>query len=351
MKSPQEILIKIYFLLKEQPYTVEELHQRLIALEIQLSRRSVYRYLDKLESSLNYENDTLEVETEDNNKKTYLITQPKKELNLPIGEWINFINNNYIFQSNFSFTETDKLINNKILEVIKSKAPLKSQIVSLLNSTNNFYDATKFGEIILNNHLKKLLYKLIYYFSNNCSITIKKYSKSVSDQSNIPKINSPLLPLKIWHHRGNYSFSFFSIDESIVYTLEIDMIDSIAFHEDHADIRVSKEDLLHKIENNFGYHSPLIEGVNEIVLQFPPNPGEHIMNRFWHKNQRFERLQDGTIQMHFETEINIELLGWISMWLDNVKIVRPEILKKIFSEKLNNMVLINNNKLTPINNG
>lgn len=351
MISPQEILIKIYFLLKEKPYTVEELHQKLSSLDIQISKRSTYRYLVKLEVSLHYENEVLEIETEENNKKTYLITQPKKEINFPIGEWINFLNNNYIFQSNFNFTETDKKINTKILEIIQSKTPLKSQILSLLNSNGSFYESTKFGEIILNNHLKKLLYKFIYYFSNNCYVTVKKYSKSVIAQSNIPLINSPLLPLRIWHHRGNYSFSFYSIDESKVYTLEIDMIESISYHKDNADLLPIKEDLIKSIDHNFGYHSPIINGINEIVLQFPPNPGEHIMNRFWHKNQRFERLQDGTIQMNFETEINIELIGWISMWLDNVKILKPEVLKNHFKEKLNNMVLINNDKLDAINNG
>lgn len=351
MKSPQEILIKIYFLLKEKPYTVEELHQKLVALEIQLSKRSIYRYLEKLESSLNHENDTLEVETEDNNKKTYLIIHHQKELDLSIGEWINFLNNNYIFQSNYSFNETDKIVNAKILDLIKSKSPLKSQILSLLNSNSGFYEPTKFGEIKLNSQLKKLLYKFIYYFSNNCYVTVNKYSKSVIAQSNIPIINSPLIPLRIWYHRGNYSFSFYSIEESKVYTLEIDMIESITYHRDNADLLAIKEDLIKSIDHNFGYHSPIINGVNEIVLQFPPNPGEHIMNRFYHKTQRFERLQDGSIQMHFETEINIELIGWISMWLDNVKILKPEVLKNLFMEKLNNMVLINTDKLDAINNG
>jgi predicted DNA-binding transcriptional regulator YafY len=351
MISPAEILIKIYFLLKVKPYSVEELHKKLSSLDIQISKRSTYRYLEKLEVSLHYENEVLEIETEESNKKVYLISQPKKEINFTVGEWINFLNNNYIFQSNFNFTETDKKVNTKIIEIIQSKAPLKSQILSLLHSNSSFYESTKFGEIILNNHLKKLLYKFIYYFSNNCFVTVKKYSKSVISQSNIPIINSPLLPLRIWYHRGNYSFSFYSIEESKVYTLEIDMIESLSYHKDHADLLPIKENLRKSIDDNFGYHSPIIDGLNEVILQFPPNPGEHIMNRFWHKNQRFERLKDGTIQMHFATEINIELIGWIGMWLDNVKIVSPELLKKMFSDKLNNMTLINSDRISPINNG
>jgi hypothetical protein len=39
------------------------------------------------------------------------------------------------------------------------------------------------------------------------------------------------------------------------------------------------------------------------------------------------------------------------MWLDNVKILEPELLKNHFKERLNNMVLINNDKLGAINNG
>ena len=55
--------------------------------------------------------------------------------------------------------------------------------------------------------------------------------------------------------------------------------------------------------------------------------------------------------MYITSEINIELIGWISMWLDNVKILKPEVLKNHFMEKLYNMVLINTDKLDAINNG
>ena len=61
MKSPQEIALKIYFLLKEKPYTVEDLFHKLKLLDIIISKRSVYRYLEKLEFSLNSEEETIEI--------------------------------------------------------------------------------------------------------------------------------------------------------------------------------------------------------------------------------------------------------------------------------------------------
>jgi len=347
MKSPQEIALKIYFLIKEQPYTVESLFNKLKTLDIQISKRSVYRYLEKLEHSLNSEEETIEIEIEEKNKKTFFISTNSKDLKISQSDWVSYINNNYIFQSNYNFSLEEKEINKKIVDFIQAKAPIKSQIVSNLKLKNDYYEATSFGELIMNDKHKKVLFKLIYYLSNNCSIGIVKYSDSVVQNSNIPQLNEALIPLKIWYHRGNYSLSFFSVKEEKIHTLELDMIDAINYHSKTAE-NLNKKEL---IPPTFGYHPPIVDGVFEIVLQFPANPGEHIRNRFWNKSQRFEKLEDGSIQMYLTSEINIELIGWISMWLDNVKILKPEVLKNHFMEKLNNMVLINNDKLDAINNG
>ncbi len=345
MKTPQEIALKIYFLLKEKPYTVEDLFHKLKTLDILISKRSVYRYLEKLEYSLNSEEDRIEIEIEDKNKKTFFINTNSKELKISQSDWITYINNNFIFQSNFNATFEEKEINEKIVNFIQTKAPIKSQIISNLKLKSNYYEATGFGELILNDKHKKVLFKFIFYLSNNCAISIINYSDSVVNNSNIPQLNEALIPLKIWYHRGNYSFSLFSIKEEKTFTLEIDMIEALNYHS-----KIAENDSK-IVQPAFGYHPPIFKGVFEIILEFPANPGEHIRNRFWHKSQRFEKIENGSLLMHMTSEINIELIGWISMWLDNVKILKPEVLKNHFLEKLNNMILINEDKLDAINNG
>ena len=53
-----------------------------------------------------------------------------------------------------------------------------------------------------------------------------------------------------------------------------------------------------KLNNNsFGYHLPLVKGVHKVILEFPPNPGGHILNRFWHASQKMEKLENETTQM------------------------------------------------------
>jgi hypothetical protein len=103
MKTPQEIAFKIYFLLKEKPHSVTDLHLRLQKYDIQLSKRSIYRYLEKIETSLNTEEENIEVEMVDKNKKIFFVKSNSKDIKLTQGDWVNFINSNYIFQSNYRF--------------------------------------------------------------------------------------------------------------------------------------------------------------------------------------------------------------------------------------------------------
>jgi predicted DNA-binding transcriptional regulator YafY len=50
-------------------------------------------------------------------------------------------------------------------------------------------------------------------------------------------------------------------------------------------------------------------------------------------------------------EINVELIGWIMMWMDNVQVIEPSILKDMVLEKLKTMKSIHEHKMDPRNNG
>ena len=351
MKTPQELALIIFSFLKESPHTVEEIYKRLLKLEIEMSKRSVYRYLNKIESSLLIGTNQLEIEQEEKNRKTYFIRDQFKSDSITDEEWINFINNNFLFQALFNETESEKQLNAKITNFIKTNASLKSQLLSILNAQKEYYHVSKFGELFLSKKDKKNLFKFMYYFSQNACLEITNYSSSVNNNQYIPEINTALIPLKIWYHRGNYAFSFYSLKNKKSYTIEIDMIDAIGFSKEKYNKSIFSAELEKLNNNSFGYHLPLVKGVHKVILEFPPNPGGHILNRFWHASQKMEKLENGNVILHLLVEINIELIGWIAMWLDNVKIIAPEILKTEFKNRLINMnkILIENSK--PINNG
>jgi hypothetical protein len=256
-----------------------------------------------------------------------------------------------LFQALFNETDAEKQLNAKISNFIKSNASLKAQLLSILNAQKEYYHVSKFGELQLSKKDKKNLFKFMFYFSQNACLEIINYSDSVTKNQYIPEIKTALIPLKIWYHRGNYAFSFYSLKNERSYTIEIDMIDAIGFSKEKYNKSIFSAELEKLNNNSFGYHLPLVKGVQKVILEFPPNPGGHILNRFWHTSQKMEKLENGHVLLHLSVEINIELIGWIAMWLDNVKIIAPEILKTEFKNRLINMnkILIENSK--PINNG
>lgn len=336
--SPQKIAVLIHSLLREQPLDIGEIYEKLKSLGINISRRSVYRYMDKLNSSISINKEILEVEVLDKNKRKYFIRKDEIKSSFSDKEWIHFINNLLLFKSNFGLSGTEKDMLNEMVSLIQTNAPLKSQLLSLLESSSEIFKCTRFGELNNQEKIRDNLFKFIYYFSQNVKLKISKYSPLVALNEDLPEINEELIPVKIWYHRGNYALRFFSSKSGKIFSVEIDMIDKLDFCKNSYTpkelMRISKSDSVH----TFGYHQPLMLGEYNIVLQFQPAPGSHIANRIWHPNQKFSILKNGWVKMEFKAEINIELLGWIAMWLDDVQVIAPHELKEILKEKYTKML-------------
>lgn len=351
MKSPQEIILFIYQILKEGPQTIDSLYNRLIEHQIQISKRSIYRYLNRIESSSLPNSEVFEMEQENKNRKTFMIREIPKKVDISEIEWLSFLNSSLIAQNLFSNQEEEINAFLKINRYLFQHAPLKSQLVSMFNGNVNIVKSSRFGELLPDLRIKKLLNKFTYYFSQNICLEIASYSKSVKNNQFIPQVKQPLIPLAIGYHRSNFTLYFYAKKECNVFGLEIEMIQDLNFSNEKF-TESERYIYLEKVEStNFGYHQSIIPGIHKIVLEFPENPGEHVINRFWHTNQKFTRKENGFIQLEFTTEINIELIGWIAMWLDNIKVLGPEALINILDSKYNNMLSILRNNMNPVNNG
>jgi len=348
--STFDLTFKIYNLLKQKNYTIIQLHDRLTADNIEISIRTLYRKVIAIQEALNETNEYLDIEIDDRNVNNYSVKTNNQNFNLKNSEWIDYINSVVVFKNNFNI-KRDSLINNLFLNSVHKDAPLKTLLISLLNENLDFYQTTKFGELILTKKLKRNLFKFIYYYTKNCIVTISKFSDSVKNNKNIPSVLEFLLPINIIYHRGSYNLLFYSEGINKTYSLELDMIDSITYVSANKNFKLKDEILRDINDNSFGYHPSFDNKIHEIKLLFPTNPGEHVMNRYWHKSQKFKKLSDGTIELCLTCKIDIELLGWIGLWLDNVKIISPPILKDFFIEKINNITSIYDKNSLPNNNG
>lgn len=76
------------------------------------------------------------------------------------------------------------------------------------------------------------------------------------------------------------------------------------------------------------------EDVFTVVLKFPPHAKDYIAEREWYPNQKLKRQKDGSVQLSFESDINMMLLGWIRGFGPDVEILEPKELRERVVEDL-----------------
>ena len=66
----------------------------------------------------------------------------------------------------------------------------------------------------------------------------------------------------------------------------------------------------------------------EIKLKFNQKVREYILERQWFPNQQEVQLEEGSVLITFENEINLMLVGWIRSFGSDVEVLEPEQLRK-----------------------
>lgn len=65
-----------------------------------------------------------------------------------------------------------------------------------------------------------------------------------------------------------------------------------------------------------------------IKLKFPPQMKEYIAEREWFPNQKVKLMKDGGVELTFESDLNMMVIGWIRGFGPEVEVLEPEILRK-----------------------
>ncbi len=346
----QDILFRIYYLLKTRPYSIAALHRKLTMEGVAISKRSVYRYIDRLATALNNGTELIEVENDIGGKQYFFIRNIEHQEPITQNDWLLYLNNFFIFKQLFNLSQDEINLNQRILNSLQGNAPLKAQLTSIINYSDEAVESTHFGEVKLSNRDKRLLYKFLYYLISGSIFQIDNYTEYVRNNQFIPKIQTPLKPVDVLVHKGNYCIRCVSLNDRLLHSLEIESLVSIS-RVGVATQDVDVTEILKQDDYRFGYHHPLVNGVHEVKLLFPEIPGEHVISRMWHPSQRFTRFPDGFIEFRMKVEINIELLGWIGMWLENVKVLEPPILVEMMHDKFRSMLEIIEQNRKPFNNG
>lgn len=173
----------------------------------------------------------------------------------------------------------------------------------------------------------------------------KILNDATSFNSEFKDTSFTLFPLKIIYHNSDYylgcyikkkkEFGIFKINQLVEYQT----------------LRRSKQYDYDKLlvgfdiyaKTLFGMTKNIDDNIYKIKLEFSSVTGTYIETFVWHHSQKLKR-KDNTIIMTLKCGINRELVGWIFMWMYNVRIVEPPELQDYYSKTIKKIEEINTDK-------
>jgi predicted DNA-binding transcriptional regulator YafY len=226
------------------------------------------------------------------------------------------------------------------LEVFKPIKPIKRVAKPSVVSTNFFESNTIFDvEASLNLWNKFINNKLIIVISD------LQYD-STGDNFRFTQRKIHFAPLQLLFHHGTYYVAGYNANKRIIQIFELEQIKNYKLSGfEERDIMLPKL-LAIELNKRFGVSKNIDDNTYAITLEFSSVTGQFIMRHFWHSSQTFKE-QNGKIIMQLECGINRELIGWLYMWMYNVRVVDPPILKEYYTKALKKITQVNN-ELQPL---
>ena len=90
----------------------------------------------------------------------------------------------------------------------------------------------------------------------------------------------------------------------------------------------------------FGVTKNVDDKIYRIKLEFSSVTGTYVESFVWHHSQKFKH-QNNKVIMTLKCGINRELVGWIFMWMYNVRIVEPPELQDYYNKTIKEIQQIN----------
>ena len=329
MSVKSQRLLKIYALLKRQPVTVDLLRTWAKKNNIQISERTFYRDLDVLENSVLAEGEELVVTVGEKNKKTWKIE----------------------FRGNDKLTEYD--INSYLLFTKFLPLPLvESRVESLDRIKEIFYTtysksrfevfaayadsqliSTQFGEFHGDDRYAKLVEDVLWAIRNHRVLHQVEAHYDITAISSSVTFPLHLLPIKLIYHRGMVHIGGYEKESGRLLILALSQITSYQL----SNISFKLAPLLIKFEEDMQKRFGITDNINgevyDIRLEFSEMLGNFVKCERWHPTQQFSQLDNGNFIMTMRCGINRELVGWIFMWMTNVRVLEPPILRDMILAK------------------
>lgn len=340
--------IKIIFdLIKTAPCTINNIISELQKYDIECSSRQIYRDLKHLERYYLRSNEQLSIATGEHNRKIYRIVTESESVHLNPRDIVAFQLTRVASPSYLMTNRADSMQKFRIVynSFIKSNSAFYTFMQERQNTRSNFYEA------FYNSEYDEKIDTVVWAISNYKKIWINDLEGDATSISKKNKTKFLFKSIKLIYHRGNHFVAGYTVSDDTFMILDISKIKSLEM----TDRSFLHKELIEKAEkeinNRFGVTQNIDDKTYDIILEISSITGDFLRHYHWHPSQEFTKLPSGNWQLKLHCGINRELIGWIFMWMTNIKISKPIILKNLFNKQLDEMKYLNaNDKILKYNN-
>lgn len=168
-------------------------------------------------------------------------------------------------------------------------------------------------------------------------ITIR-YGGRSEDKSRTEKMTADLprtlSPQRLTHYRDNWYLDAWCHTQEALRTFALERMSDLELHKSVRKT-LSHDALNAHYAQTFGIFGGKVKGIAK--LKFTPHRSQWVAEEIWHKDQQGSWLEDGSFQLEIPYGSDIELIGDILKYGDQVEVLEPVTLRDRIKEKIDRL--------------
>lgn len=150
-------------------------------------------------------------------------------------------------------------------------------------------------------------------------------------------LSRTLSPQRLTHYRDNWYLDAWCHSQNALRTFALERISELEMH------KVPRKTLSHETLNThygqtFGIFGGEVKGIAKLI--FTPHRSQWVAEEIWHKDQQGSWLEDGSYQLEIPYGSDIELIGDILKYGDQVEVKKPVELREKVKQQIENLIKI-----------
>lgn len=328
-------ILRIYDRLRHSPVTLDVLYDWVLKAGMDVSRRTLYRYLDDLAESIVFQGEKLVVYENQHKKKVWKIEFDESKIDLN-----DFDLNSYYFLRNFNphSVSGPRESSLKKIDKLMYRLASKSSFQHNVDAHNMAFIRSNYIDAIYSKKDHELLEEIIGAIQELRQVQLSEYNW---DRGVLPKgfeTGMTIFPLKLYYHFGLIYVCAYSEDVGKIIVLPFTDILKMKVTENYFNPTNYLPLLDTFLKNTFGVLPNYDDQVYDITIEFSGYTGVFIKTMHWHQSQHTEKLANGNLLLHLRCGLNRELLGFVMYFLNNAKVLKPARLKDLVVERLQEMM-------------